>query len=240
MRIVFNFKGKDIYVPITNEELMSDLNGTNGFWGDFTLNGVKYQIQLNGISTNHNHCYVVIFYADTGVRVRTQTVSGEIVNENEIHDLYVYPILFHELSEMFLTERIPIDLCISRYSTTSEEDVKMNAELEIIKFIAEHLKPIIGFSISFPIMKSIENIIQQNVVDGNIHIIHESTEIIHAFLVYKKHFVNGSYTIFKDSFISCGWADMNAVINDMNNEIKPTYVLIEDCLFDIKKIMEHM
>lgn len=238
MRIVFNFKDKQIYVPITNEEFQADLNDTDAFWGDFTLNNVKYQIQLHNIKENYNKCSVGILLANTHDVI--EMVDGKIVYENEIHDTYVYPILFHELSEMFLTERIPIEICISRYNNTSSDDERTNAELDMIKFIAEHLKPVIGFSISIPIIESIENIIQSSANEGNINLMYESFSMSHAFLIYKKCFSNGSYEIFKKCFISCGWGNMDDVRADMPNDMKQSYVLIEDCLFDMEKLMNEL
>lgn len=241
MRIVFEFKGKKISIPITNEEFQSYLNGTNDFWGYFLFNGVKYQMQLNNVVKSHNYCSVMIFLNQTNeTNNRIIAVKGEIIYENEIHDLYLYPVLFHELSEMFLTERIPIEICVLCYNTTSSDEVKMNAKLDMTKFIAEHLKPVIGFSVSMPVIEAIENIIQSSANEGNIHLIHESYSMVHAFLIYKKCFSNGSYEIFKECFISCGWESMDNVKHEMVNDMKPSYVLIDDCLFDMEKLMNRL
>ncbi len=46
MKILFSFKNRIISVDITKEELFNDINMIDDFWGEFQLDGKKYQIQL--------------------------------------------------------------------------------------------------------------------------------------------------------------------------------------------------
>lgn len=88
---------------------------------------------------------------------------------SEINNKVEYSELYHSLSNLFLTSPIPKEM-LKDY-LYGDEDERMTAELEMIEFIAGHLKDEIAFSTSFPIMDAIESIIDSNAQSGNIQLI---------------------------------------------------------------------
>lgn len=80
-----------------------------------------------------------------------------------------YLELYHNLSNLYLTSPIPKEM-LKDY-LYGDEDEQLSAELEMIEFIAGHLKDEIAFSASFPIMDAIESIIDSNAQSGNIQLI---------------------------------------------------------------------
>lgn len=87
----------------------------------------------------------------------------------EINSKIEYLELYHNLSNLYLTNPIPKEM-LKDY-LYGDEDEQLSAELEMIEFIAGHLKDEIAFSTSFPIMDAIESIIDSNVQNGNIQLI---------------------------------------------------------------------